>query len=55
MSGLQIQTTQNTPKNPSSKSSSNPHRFGDIKAKVQKGRHFKVRGYRNIRLCEKIK
>jgi len=34
MSGLQIQTTQNTPKNPSSKSSSNPHRFGDIKANV---------------------
>jgi len=35
MSGLQIQTTQNTPRNPSSKSLSNPHRFGDIKANVQ--------------------
>jgi len=35
MSGLQIQTTQNTPRNPSSKSSSNPNRFGEIKANVQ--------------------
>jgi len=35
MSGLQIHTTQNTPRNPSSKSSRNPHRFGDIKANVQ--------------------
>ena len=37
MSELQIQTTQNTPRNPSSKSSSNPHRFGDFKANVQQG------------------
>jgi len=35
MSGLQIQTTKNTPRNPSSKSSRNPHRFGDIKVNVQ--------------------
>jgi len=41
MSGLQIQTTQNPPTQAATKSSSNLHRFGDIKVDVQHNSLFK--------------